>query len=104
MSKADAEQITGTRGNPKENNPPHEQVFHYDYDHSYIRIIYSVDIQNSTFAVLDKLHIVDNLTIVQRNEKRREAFARWVQQRKEIMKKRETEREAPHKTDAGDAK
>jgi hypothetical protein len=103
MSKEDAKKITGVSGSPKENNPPHEQVFHYDYEHSYLQIVYSVDFDNNTFAVLEKRHIIDNMTIAQRNEKRREAFARWVQQRSDIMKrKQEADKTSPNKPDAGD--
>jgi hypothetical protein len=101
MLKEVVEKITGVSGSPKENNPPHEQLFHYDYDNSYIQIVYSVD-SSHTFSVLEKRHIIDNLTIKQRNEKRNEAFARWVQQRKDIMKMKEAEKKSPSQPDAGD--
>jgi thiamine pyrophosphate-dependent acetolactate synthase large subunit-like protein len=100
MSKEDVAKITGVSGDPKENNPPHEQVFHYDYDNSYIQIVYSVDSSN-TLTVLTKRHLIDNLTAKQRNEKRNEAFSRWVQQRRDIMKKQEAEKGTPNKPDAG---
>lgn len=86
MSKEDVEKITDQIGIPKEGNPRHEQVFYYDYDNSYIQIIYSSDYNNGTFSVSDKRHFIDNLTVQARNTKRHETFSRWVQQRKETIK------------------
>jgi hypothetical protein len=98
MSKEDLEKITRIGGSAKENNPRHEQVFHYDYDNSYIRIVYSVNFENNTFSVLEREHIIDDLTIEKRKEKRFQAFAGWVRQRENIMKKkRETEKMSPNK-------
>jgi hypothetical protein len=98
MSKEDLEKITRIGGSAKENNPPHEQVYHYDYDNSYIRIVYSVNFENNTFSVLEREHIIDDLTIEKRKEKRFQAFAGWVRQRENIMgKRRETEKMSPNK-------
>ena len=103
MPKEDVEKITGIVGSPKENNPELEQVLHYDYNNSYIEIVYSVDPNYRSFTVLKTRHLIDNLTIDERNKKRSEALARRVQQRRDIMKKKhEAENRPPNKPDAGD--
>lgn len=87
MDRETVRQINGMNGVPKDNNPEHEQTFFYDYDNSYITIVYKVDSKDKTFSVLDKYYKSDNLTIKQRNEKRFEALNEWLRQRREIMER-----------------
>ncbi|MBN2590419.1 MAG: hypothetical protein JXA96_11200 [Sedimentisphaerales bacterium] len=82
MDRESVRQITGIAGSPKENNPEFEQTFFYDYDNSYITIVYKVESEKYTFSVLRKYHTIDNLTIKQRDKERFDALNEWLRQRR----------------------
>ena len=100
MSRSDVDKITGIRGDPKGNDSPLERLFYYDYDKSYLCVLYSFRDKGKTVTVKRAYHKIDNLTIEQRHENRRQARRRGVRARNEHLRKRleaEKKREAEKK-------